>query len=94
MAFLNARTLFRLFLSVSIVFVFGFTYADEKKNQKSNKRENLDFSEEIIEGDASGPDLLPLMIRKKFNFKRLIRLRKDFLPEMRKTSEDLERKGS
>lgn len=64
----------------------------EKKAQKGEKKNvTLDFEDELVTGDAAQPEVMAIMERQEFNFKRLIRLRKDFLNEMKKTSEDLER---
>ena len=37
------------------------------------------------------PELFYLFQKKNFNYKRLIKLRENFLPEMRRTSEDIQR---
>ncbi len=58
------------------------------------KRTTIDFEDELIEGQAQKPDLSYLLQKRQFNYKRMIKLRENFLPEMRKTSEDMQRKGS
>jgi len=55
------------------------------------KKHVINFEDELIEGHADKPDLFYLLQKKNFNYKRLIRLRENFLPEMRRSSEDIKR---
>jgi hypothetical protein len=64
------------------------------KKAAGKKSTTIDFEDQLVEGTAAKPELFYLLQKKQFNNKRLIRLRDDFLPEMRKTSEDVVRKGS
>lgn len=48
------------------------------------KRTDIDFEDELVEGELKKPELFYLLQKKQFNFKRLIKLRDDFLPEMRR----------
>lgn len=54
-------------------------------------RATLNFEDELVEGSTQKPDLFYLFQRKNFNYNRLIKLRENFLPEMRKTTEDIQR---
>lgn len=58
------------------------------------KKTSIDFEDELVEGELKKPELFYLLQKKQFNFKRLIKLRENFLPEMRRTSEDIQRSGS
>lgn len=58
---------------------------------KSEKKQTLNFEDELVEGSAQKPELFYLFQKKNFNYKRLIKLRENFLPEMRKTAEDVQR---
>jgi hypothetical protein len=58
---------------------------------KPERKKNLSFEDELVEGATQKPELFYLFQKKNFNYKRLIKLRENFLPEMRKTSEDLQR---
>lgn len=60
-----------------------------EKAEKDKKKTSIDFEDELIQGELKKPELFYLLQKKQFNFKRLIKLREDFLPEMRRTSEDL-----
>jgi hypothetical protein len=59
------------------------------KGAKQPKVYNLDFEDELVEGGVQKPDLFYLIQRKNFNFRKLVRLRENFLPEMKETSEHL-----
>ena len=54
------------------------------------KKTTIDFEDELVEGEFKKPELFYLLQRKQFNYKRLIKLRKDFIPEMKQTAEDIE----
>ena len=58
---------------------------------KSDHKQTLNFEDELVEGSAQKPELFMLFQKKNFNYKRLIKLRENFLPEMRKTTEDIQR---
>ena len=59
---------------------------------KSNERKtSLNFEDELVEGASQKPELFYLFQQKNFNYKRLIKLRENFRPEMRKTTEDIQR---
>lgn len=58
---------------------------------KQEKKHIIDFEDELVEGEAQKPDFFYLFQKKNFNYKRLIRLRENFIPEMRKSSEDIQR---
>lgn len=51
----------------------------------------LSFEDELVEGANAKPELFYLFQKKNFNYKRLIKLRENFIPEMRKTSEEVQR---
>lgn len=70
------------------------TKSDSKKTSGGKKSTSINFEDQLVEGQAQKPELFYMLQKKQFNYKRLIRLRDDFLPEMRKTSEDITRKGS
>lgn len=57
---------------------------------KQPKRTTINFEDQLIKGQNQKPDLLYLLQKKQFNYKRLIRLREDFLPEMRETANEVE----
>ncbi len=55
------------------------------------RKATLNFEDELVEGSTQKPELFYLFQQRNFNYKRLIKLRENFLPEMRKTSEDIQR---
>lgn len=74
----------------------AFAFANESLAQGAdkNRRTSIDFEDELIEGEVRKPELFYLLQKKQFNFKRLIKLRTDFIPEMKKTAEEIRRSGS
>jgi hypothetical protein len=58
---------------------------------KADRKQTLNFEDELVEGSAQKPELFYLFHKKNFNYKRLIKLRENFLPEMRKSTEDIQR---
>lgn len=69
----------------------GRAPAQDMNSGKPEKKKTLSFEDELVEGSTQKPELFYLFQKKNFNYKRLIKLRENFLPEMRKTSEDLQR---
>jgi hypothetical protein len=57
------------------------------------RKQTLTFEDELVEGSTTKPDLFYLFQKKNFNYKRLIKLRENFLPEMRRTSEEIVKKS-
>ena len=78
----------RLFLIFSIS-ILGLSIAFAQKSKKP-KRTTINFEDQLIKGQNQKPDLLYLLQKKQFNYKRLIRLRENFLPEMRETATEVE----
>lgn len=78
-------------LFVAITASIAFSSQDLSAQEKIEKKKTLSFEDELVEGATQKPELFYLFQKKNFNYKRLIKLRENFLPEMRKTSEDLQR---
>jgi hypothetical protein len=58
---------------------------------KKERKATLNFEDELVEGGTQKPELFYLFQKKNFNYKRLIKLRENFLPEMRRSTEDIQR---
>ncbi len=67
--------------------------AQDAKHPGDKKTTSINFEDELIQGEVKKPELLYLLQKKQFNFKRLIKLRENFLPEMSRTAEDISRMG-
>lgn len=78
-----------LMLALSL-FVFDAAHAQSTPPKKERKA-TLNFEDELVEGSTQKPELFYLFQKKNFNYKRLIKLRENFLPEMRRTTEDIQR---
>jgi hypothetical protein len=78
---------------LSLVLFSSVAIAQEKTSKSSSKKTTVNFEDQLVEGQTQKPELFYLLQQRNNNFKRLIRLRENFLPEMRKTSEDVGRSG-
>lgn len=81
---------------ITFAFVFlGILFADSAnvfaQEGKAPRKATLNFEDELVEGSTEKPELFYLFQKKNFNYKRLIKMRENFLPEMRRTSEDIQR---
>ena len=74
-----------------VVVLLAIRVSAQEEGVKNEKKKTLSFEDELVEGATQKPELFYLFQKKNFNYKRLIKLRENFLPEMRKTSEDLQR---
>jgi hypothetical protein len=64
-----------------------------KGGAASRKKVGVNFEDQLIEGEVKRPELMSILQKKQYNFGRLIKLRENFLPEMRKTTEAIQRRG-
>lgn len=62
--------------------------------KKGQKRTTINFEDQLIEGRTQKPELFVLLQNRMNNSRRLFKLRENFLPEMRKTAEDVGRAES
>lgn len=76
-----------IFLSL----LLGFSAATlaQSPSESEKRKTVLSFEDELIQGDVSSPDLFVILKNKNINFGRLLKLRKDFIPEMRQTRQDV-----
>ena len=86
----------RFVAMLSIVLSFSFSFAQEgggtpAASSSKERRATLNFEDELVEGATQKPELFYLFQKKNFNYGRLIKLRENFIPEMRRTTEDLQR---
>ncbi len=84
----SQRVLSTMLIILGVFFGPFVAYAQSATNMKS-KKTTVNFEDQLIEGQAQKPDLLYLLQKKKFNYKKLIRLRENFLPELRQSSNEI-----
>ncbi len=81
----------KIFISIILTCLMAFPVFGQKKGKSGKqKRTTINFEDQLIKGQNQKPDLLYLLQKKQFNYKRLIRLRENFLPEMRETATEIE----
>ena len=79
------KTKIALFL-LFIPFFSFLAYAKPKKNTVMTKFYN--FDDLLINGEYKKPQILYIDERQRVNFERLLKLKKDFLPKLKKTEKD------
>jgi len=84
---------FNISLSLSLFLcslVLSSISVAQKNEPKAPRTEVLNFEDELVEGQSAKPELFYLLQKKNFNYKRLIRLREHFVPEMKSSFEQME----
>ena len=85
------RDLFKFGVLTLILLSFCFSaVANKKKRVKKRKKVVIDFQDELLEGATSNPNIFHLFHKKQLDYGRLIKFRKDFLPEMRRTAREID----
>ena len=80
------------FLFTGLMFFLTPAFAKKAKSRKAKGRVvEVNFNDELlIKGKALGPSLFTLYQKRNIEFGKLIKPRKNFLPEMRVTLGDVE----
>jgi hypothetical protein len=80
----------KIFGSLALVLILSATaFAQKKGAGDAGKVKVYDFSGDTIEGDLVKPEGTDLNARDFAKHSSLIRIRKDFIPEIIKSAEDL-----
>lgn len=82
----------RMVFFIALVFALSPAFAKTKKRRaKKGRVVEINFDDELlIKGKLLGPSLFTLYQKRNVEFGKLIKPRKDFLPEMRATLGDIE----
>ncbi len=80
-----------IFLGFFVLSILNTNTAYAQKKRNKQKRAEISFDDELVEGEGDKPELFYLLQKKQFNFGRLIKLRENFIPEMRRTAEGVKR---
>ncbi len=88
-------TILLLIANTSFVFAQEENELEDSKNtvKVTSKRQEISFDDELVEGERRKPELFYLLQKKQYNFGKLIRLRENFLPEMRRNKEVISNGG-
>lgn len=68
--------------------MFIFAFQTTALAQKSPKAKFYDFSEQVIDGEIKKPRVFITDTKKRVKFDRLLKLKKSFIPELMKSSEE------
>ncbi len=86
----NFKQFFKLFIMGLVLFgLSGVAVGEVKNKTRRKKRVKINFEDELLEGNVSNPNIFHLFHKKQISYGRLIKMRKDFLPEMRRTAGEL-----
>lgn len=73
-----------------VLLIFCFVGEAKTKNRKKRqKRVVINFEDELLEGNVSNPSIFHLFQKKELDYGRLVKFRKNFLPEMRRTAREI-----
>lgn len=87
-----------IFIILSLVLGPFLVFAQEAEFSESDlqsvdtsqyKKFNVKFDDEMVKGGTEKPELEYLFQRSNVNFKKLIRLRENFIPEVQKGKDDM-----
>jgi hypothetical protein len=88
-------TVYAIILAFFFSGIFVPAYAQNKTAAPAERKKTaVNFEDQLIQGELNKPEFFYFLQRKQFNFGRLIKFRENFLLEMKKTTEQIERKGS
>ena len=71
------------------ILIGSFNAYGQLQAKKAPRTTQLNFEDELIQGDVSSPDLLFILKSKNANYGRLLKLRDHFLPELNDTKYDI-----
>ena len=76
---------------IVVLFLLSSTVEAKKKRSKRRapKKVTINFEDELLHGGPSGPGIFNLFQKKDVTYGRLIKFRKNFLPEMRRTAREM-----
>ena len=80
--------IFRKYRMILVLFViFSASFSEARKKKK--KVYSVDFEDEFIEGHVKNPTIFHLFNKQQLEYDKLVDLKEDFLPEMRRTAGSL-----
>ena len=78
-----------LILLIFFTFLLWNINLSAQGKSKKSKTQVIDFEDQLVEGDVSRSELLLLLQKKEYNLGRLLELRENFLPELRRAQQDI-----
>ena len=86
----------KLIITLTVLFSFfaieGAMAQEGKAFQNKSKTVKLNFEDELVTGKNARPEVEYIFEKSQFNFKKLIRLRDNFIPEAGKGREEFSEK--
>ncbi len=78
----------KLALLAALLVVAPLAAQAQDKPAEATKTKFYDFNDMLIEGQYKKPQVLYTDARQKAKFERLLKLKRDFLPQLRSTAKD------
>ena len=75
-----------MFAYISFIVLYFFASAQKRKGRVYT----VDFEDEFIEGHIKNPTIFHLFNKQQLEYDKLVDLKEDFLPEMRRTAGEIE----
>ena len=79
-----------LFNRYIIVLLLLFCTLSVSAQKRKGKVYTVDFEDEFIEGHIKNPTIFHLFNKQQLEYDKLVDLKEDFLPEMRRTAGEIE----
>lgn len=79
-----------LFKKCVIVLILLFCTFSIFAQKRKGKVYTVDFEDEFIEGHIKNPTIFHLFNKQQLEYDKLVDLKEDFLPEMRRTAGEIE----
>ena len=79
--------IFKKYVIVLIVLLCTLSVSAQKRKGRVY---TVDFEDEFIEGHVKNPTIFHLFNKQRLEYDKLVDLREDFLPEMRRTAGEVE----
>jgi len=79
-----------LFKKYIILFLLLFCVFSVSAQKRKGKVYTVDFEDEFIEGHIKNPTIFHLFNKQQLEYDKLVDLKEDFLPEMRRTAGEIE----
>lgn len=78
-----------LFSTAENIYAQNAPAAANANQNNQGKRTSINFEDQLIEGQTQKPDLFYILQQRGGGTRQLIKLRENFLPELRRSSEDV-----
>ena len=76
------------FVTMFVFWLTVFSVSHASANQAPERAKFYDFSEQLIDGQVKRPTALYTDVRRQAQFKRLLKIKRSFMPQLLRTAKD------